>query len=350
MSVTPLQQKCDNSFWPAPPKTALLRRRDREQDLRRHCRHHPDQLVDQMAIYLEESPPLTRYSCCWVRYRIAVAPNCASGFASMGASSSSLLREAKNVVPQFPATRASAPAPSAPNPPGWPLVRKRPKPANSHPPRPRTAQALPPPEGNSTRQIQQPRHHPIDQRRTDGHSRTGEIRASQTGSSPRRTQGPHNGRFCRSGVELRCSAYLQSRPVAIVPRRRSMQPNLGGHLNFRNPPQSLAQDSSLELQLSLIRNVLVMASAALPEVRTARLDAIGEARQLRHRAAREAGFSCRRSASTFSPGKTNGTKTVMLRPSGQAPCGPDLRRRRSVFRWKAASRKCSARTIAISRH
>jgi len=68
-----------------------------------------------------------------------------------------------------------------------------------------------------------------------------------------------------------------------------MQPNLGGHLNFRNPPQSLAQDSSLELQLSLIRNVLVMASAALRKLRTARLDAIGRSLdQLSHRAAREA--------------------------------------------------------------
>ena len=68
-----------------------------------------------------------------------------------------------------------------------------------------------------------------------------------------------------------------------------MQPNLGLQLDLRNPLQRLAQNSSFELQLPLVGNVLVMASAALPEIRTARLDAIRRRfDQLRHRAAREA--------------------------------------------------------------
>jgi hypothetical protein len=67
-----------------------------------------------------------------------------------------------------------------------------------------------------------------------------------------------------------------------------VQANLGFQFDFRNPPQRLAQNSSFELQLPLVGNVLVMASAALPEVRTARFDAIGRRfDQLRHRASRE---------------------------------------------------------------
>ena len=68
-----------------------------------------------------------------------------------------------------------------------------------------------------------------------------------------------------------------------------MQANLRFQLDFRNPLQRLAEDSSLELQLPLVGNVLVMASAALPEIRTARFDAVRRGfDQLRHRAACEA--------------------------------------------------------------
>src|SRR3979411_1859784 len=67
-----------------------------------------------------------------------------------------------------------------------------------------------------------------------------------------------------------------------------MQTNLGLQFDFCNPLQCLAQNSSLEFQLSLVGNVLVMASAALPEVRTPRFDTIGRRLdQLRYRAARE---------------------------------------------------------------
>jgi len=54
-----------------------------------------------------------------------------------------------------------------------------------------------------------------------------------------------------------------------------MQPNLGLQFDVCNPLQRLAQNSSLELQLPFVGNVLVVASAALPEVRTASLDSIG---------------------------------------------------------------------------
>ncbi len=70
------------------------------------------------------------------------------------------------------------------------------------------------------------------------------------------------------------------------------------HLNFRlqlrlqlnlgNPPQRLAQNLRLEFQLPRVGNVLVVASSALAEIRTASLNAIRRSfDQLRHRAARE---------------------------------------------------------------
>jgi hypothetical protein len=67
-----------------------------------------------------------------------------------------------------------------------------------------------------------------------------------------------------------------------------VQANLGLQFDLRNPLQRLTQDFSFELQLTLVWDVLVVASAALLEVRTARLDAIGRpVDQLRYRASRE---------------------------------------------------------------
>src|SRR5208337_2296379 len=87
-------------------------------------------------------------------------------------------------------------------------------------------------------------------------------------------------KFVRAALEItecefRRSPHLQPRAVAVVPRRRSVQANLGLQLDLCNPLQRLAQNFGLELQLPLVRNVLVMAAAALPEVRAASLDAIG---------------------------------------------------------------------------
>jgi hypothetical protein len=67
-----------------------------------------------------------------------------------------------------------------------------------------------------------------------------------------------------------------------------MQPNLSRQFNLRDPPQRLAQNFSFELQLPLVGNMLVVASAALAKVRATSLDAIGRRLDpLRHRAARE---------------------------------------------------------------
>jgi hypothetical protein len=67
-----------------------------------------------------------------------------------------------------------------------------------------------------------------------------------------------------------------------------MQMKLGLELDFGDPLQRFAQDFSFELQLMLVWNVLIVASAALLEVWTARFDAIGRGfDQLRHRSARE---------------------------------------------------------------
>ncbi len=62
-----------------------------------------------------------------------------------------------------------------------------------------------------------------------------------------------------------------------------MEANLGFQFDLCNPLQRLAQDFSFGLKLPFVRNVLVMASATLPEVRAAGVDPIGRRLdQLRH--------------------------------------------------------------------
>src|ERR1039458_2676180 len=138
-------------------------------------------------------------------------------------------------------------------------------------------------------ELKQPRQHPIDQRRADRTfaDRKKFVRANP--EVPQRESGvPRTAGFAGLGWKFRRSLHPQPRPVAVVPRRRSMQPNLSFQLDFRNPLQRLAQNYGLELQLPLVRNVLVMASAALPEVRTASFDAIRRGfDQLRNPAERE---------------------------------------------------------------
>ena len=67
-----------------------------------------------------------------------------------------------------------------------------------------------------------------------------------------------------------------------------MQANFGLQFNFRNPLQRLAQNSGFEIELALVRNVLVVAPAALAKVWTTSFNAIGGCLdQVRHSAARE---------------------------------------------------------------
>ena len=54
-----------------------------------------------------------------------------------------------------------------------------------------------------------------------------------------------------------------------------MRVNLGFQLDLRDALQGLAQDVSLELELPLVGNVLVVTSTAALKVRASRLDAIG---------------------------------------------------------------------------
>src|SRR5882762_10844048 len=67
-----------------------------------------------------------------------------------------------------------------------------------------------------------------------------------------------------------------------------MQVNFGLQLDLCDPLQSLTQNACFEFQLTLVGNVLVVASAALPEVWAESFDAIGRRLdQLHHRATRE---------------------------------------------------------------
>ena len=70
-----------------------------------------------------------------------------------------------------------------------------------------------------------------------------------------------------------------------------MQPDLACPLELPHALQRLAQNCGLEFQLPLVTDVLVMATAALPEIRAARLDAIGRRLDhLSHPATRETGL------------------------------------------------------------
>src|SRR6266446_3220559 len=94
--------------------------------------------------------------------------------------------------------------------------------------------------------------------------------------------------------ELRLSLYPEPRSVAIIPLRRRVQLDLRLQLDLRDPLQRLSQDSSLVLQLSLVRNMLVLTSAAPLKVRTSRFHPFrGSFDQLRNRSACEPCFTGR---------------------------------------------------------
>jgi len=90
-----------------------------------------------------------------------------------------------------------------------------------------------------------------------------EIRANQCGNIPGQIRGPQTACFSRAGVETPGSSHLQTRAIAVVPGRRDMQAKVGIQFDFCDPLQRLAQNASFKFQLSLVGNVLVMASAAL---------------------------------------------------------------------------------------
>src|SRR5277367_2418517 len=73
--------------------------------------------------------------------------------------------------------------------------------------------------------------------------------------------------------------HLPLRPVAVSPRLRPVRHNLPGPLDLPDPPQGLAQNLTLEFQLRLITNVLVVAPTANAKVPTPRLNPLRRRRQ-----------------------------------------------------------------------
>ena len=174
-------------------------------------------------------------------------------------------------------------------------------------------------------QLKQLRHDSIDQWRADRTFVHGKkfVRVSRKYPS------------ANPGVVL----HLQARPVAIIPGRRSMQPHLGLQLDFRDAPQRLAQNFSFEFNLPLIGNVLVVASAALPEIGTPSFDAIGRRFDqvvLPSRARSRASLAGSRPQFFLQATRTEQTPPCCARPS-QPECVRCHLRHKSVFRWKAAS-------------
>src|ERR1700733_16085154 len=68
--------------------------------------------------------------------------------------------------------------------------------------------------------------------------------------------------------ELRIGLNLEPATVAVIPWRRSMNRYICFQIEFGNAAKILFQDLRLALQLMLVADVLVVAAAAVPEVRT----------------------------------------------------------------------------------
>src|ERR1019366_9571307 len=79
-------------------------------------------------------------------------------------------------------------------------------------------------------ELNEARHHSIEQRRADRTfaDRKKFVRAEP--EVPQRKSGRGLGR------KLRRTSHLQPRPVAKIPRRRRVQPNLSRQFNLRDPP------------------------------------------------------------------------------------------------------------------
>src|ERR1039457_1214889 len=89
----------------------------------------------------------------------------------------------------------------------------------------------------------------------------------------------HRQQFVRRQFEIsrgecRADLHLQTRPVAIVPRRRRMDLDVKWQVELGRAPQALAQDFFLDLKLMLVAGVLVVTTAAAGKVLAARLDAV----------------------------------------------------------------------------
>src|SRR5215472_7425911 len=74
--------------------------------------------------------------------------------------------------------------------------------------------------------------------------------------------------------EVRRGFNFQPRPVAVIPLGRRMQLKFAGNFELCRPPQRLAENGSLDLQLLGISGVLIMASPAALKIGAARGDAV----------------------------------------------------------------------------
>ena len=70
------------------------------------------------------------------------------------------------------------------------------------------------------------------------------------------------------------SPHLETRAIAIVPRRRGVYFNLGRELELGPAAQVLKQNFFFDFELMLVAGVLVVTSAAVGEILTLWLDAL----------------------------------------------------------------------------
>src|SRR5262249_23090601 len=107
--------------------------------------------------------------------------------------------------------------------------------------------------------------------------------------------------------KIRSPTYLHARAIAIVPWVRGMAFDILLPFELGVAQQSFPQDGALEVQLRRIAGVLIVASAAMGEVRTLRLDAMRRRLDyLLGDRAREAALLPRQRGRDLFPGKDKG--------------------------------------------
>ena len=91
----------------------------------------------------------------------------------------------------------------------------------------------------------------------------------------------HRAEPVRAGflVADRSASQVKLRAVAVLPRRRRNQVDLLRRFQLADPPEHFPQNLPLLRQLEIVGGVLVVASAATPEVGARRLDALAGRRR-----------------------------------------------------------------------
>ena len=126
--------------------------------------------------------------------------------------------------------------------------------------------------------------------------------------------------FVISQCEFGSGVNSEPGTVAVVPRRRRMDLQFRVEFQLGDAAKVFLQNGGFDLELMLVAGVLVVAATAASESKDiAASMRCGDAARIRSARARaKPGFCSSRTASTFSPSRTNGTKAALPRPRSSA--------------------------------